>query len=71
MSFSIVIQINVVPNMVSKFNVSLVQEIKELDLNTEKKKNDKRPCIKIYYNTHVENNVRVLTFRTLMFLKQL
>lgn len=70
MPFSIVIQIHVVPNVVSKFNVSLMQEIKQLDLNT-KTKNDKKPCIEMHYNMHVENDVRVLTFETLMFLKQL
>jgi hypothetical protein len=47
-----------------------MQEIKQLDLNTEKKTH-KGPCIKMYYNTHVENDARVLTFGTLMFLKQL
>jgi hypothetical protein len=72
MPFSIVTQIHVVLNVVSKFNVSLMQEIKQLDLNiAKKKKNNKGHCFKMYYNTHVENDVRVLTFRTLMFLKQL
>lgn len=47
MPFSIVIQIHVVPNLVSKFNVSLMQEIKQLDLNIEKKpiKNLVSKCI--------------------------